>query len=43
MRETLLNIFLRISKIPRKLSHEEKIANFFIDIAKNGLSYFKMV
>lgn len=42
MRETLINNFLRISKIPRESGHEEKIADFFIDVAKeNNLYYFK--
>ena len=30
MRETLINNFLRISKIPRKSGHEEKIADFLL-------------
>lgn len=34
MRQTLINNFIRISKIPRESGHEEKIANFFVDIAK---------
>jgi len=42
MRETLINNFLRISKIPRQSGHEEKIADFFVNIArKNNLYYFK--
>lgn len=42
MRETLINNFLRISKIPRKSGDESKIADFFINIAKqNHLYYFK--
>lgn len=42
MRETLINNFLRISKIPRESGHEEKIADFFVNIAKeNNLYYFK--
>lgn len=42
MIQTLINNFLRISKIPRESGHEEKIANFFINIAKeNNLYYFK--
>ncbi len=42
MNETLINNFLRISKIPRESGHEEKIANFFVDVAKeNNLYYFK--
>lgn len=42
LRETLINNFLRISKIPRESGHEEKIAEFFVNIAKeNNLYYFK--
>ncbi len=42
MKETLINNFLRISKIPRESGHEEKIADFFVNIAKeNNLFYFK--
>ena len=42
MRETLINNFLRISKIPRESGHEEKIANFFVNVAKeSNLYYFK--
>lgn len=42
MRETLINNFLRISKIPRESGHEEKIADFFVNVAKkNNLFYFK--
>lgn len=42
MRETLVNNFLRISKIPRESGHEEKIADFFIQVAKeNNLYSFK--
>lgn len=42
MKETLINNFLRISKIPRKSGHEEKIADFFVNVAKeNNLYYFK--
>lgn len=42
MRETLINNFLRISKIPRESGHEEEIADFFVGVAKeNGLYYFK--
>ena len=41
-RKTIINNFLRISKIPRKSGHEEKIADFFVNIAKeNNLYYFK--
>ncbi len=42
MRENLINNFLRISKIPRESGHEEKIAEFFVNVAKeNNLYYFK--
>ena len=42
MRETLINNFLRISEIPRKSGCEEKIADFFVSVAKNNnLYYFK--
>lgn len=42
MRDLLINNFYRISAIPRKSGKEEKIANFFIDIAnKNGLYSYK--
>lgn len=42
MRETLINNFLRISKIPRESGHEEIIADFFVNVAKeNNLYYFK--
>lgn len=42
MRETLINNFLRISRIPRESGHEEKIADFFVNVAKeNNLYYFK--
>ncbi|MCI9435297.1 MAG: aminoacyl-histidine dipeptidase [Bacilli bacterium] len=42
MLETLTSNFLRISKIPRESGHEEKIADFFISVArKNHLYYFK--
>lgn len=42
MRETLINNFLRISKFPRESGHEEKIADFFVNVAKaNNLYYFK--
>lgn len=42
MRETLINNFLRISKIPRESGYEEKIADFFVNVAKeNNLYYFK--
>lgn len=42
MKDTLLNNFLRISSIPRESGNEEKIADFFIDIAqKNNLYFYK--
>ena len=42
IREILIDNFLRISKISRESGHEEKIADFFINIAKeNNLYYFK--
>ncbi|MDE6285097.1 MAG: M28 family peptidase, partial [Bacilli bacterium] len=42
MKETLISNFLRISKIPRESGHEEKIADFFVNVAKeNNLYYFK--
>lgn len=42
MRDILINNFLRISKIPRESGHEEKIANFFVNVAKeNNLYYLK--
>lgn len=42
IKETLINNFLRISKIPRESGHEEKIAEFFVNVAqKNNLHFFK--
>ncbi len=42
MKETLIKNFLRISKIPRESGNEEKIADFFVNVAKeNQLTYFK--
>ena len=42
MREILLNNFLKISSIPRKSGCEEKIADFFCNIAiKNNLYFYK--
>lgn len=42
MRETLINNFLRISKIPRESGQEGEIADFFVNVAKeNNLYYFK--
>ena len=41
-KEKLITNFLRISKIPRESGQEEKIADFFVKIAKeNHLYYFK--
>ena len=41
-RKTIINNFLRISKIPRESGHEGKIADFFVNTAKeNNLYYFK--
>ena len=39
MRETLINNFLRISKIPRESGQEEKKANFFVNVAKENKLY----
>lgn len=42
MRENLINNFLRICNIPRESGNEEKIADFFVNLAKqNNLYYFK--
>ena len=42
MRETLINNFLRISKIPRMSGHEKEISDFFVKIAKeNELEYYQ--
>ena len=42
MENVLLNNFLRISSVPRGSGYEEKIANFFVEIAKqNNLYYYK--
>ncbi len=42
IKETLVNNFLRISKIPRQSGNEEGIANFFINIAcDNNLYCYK--
>lgn len=42
MKEKLLSNFLRISSIPRESGHEDKIADFFVEVAKkNNLFYFK--
>ena len=34
MRESLINNFLRISKIPIESGREEKISDFFVNVAK---------
>lgn len=39
MRETLINNFLRISKIPRESGNESKIADFFVDVAKKMVCF----
>lgn len=42
MKNLLVNNFYRISAIPRQSGNEEKIANFFVDVAKkNNLYYYK--
>ena len=42
MKETLINNFLRISKIPRKSGEEKQISDFFVNIAKeNNLYYYQ--
>lgn len=42
MRETLINNFLIISKIPRESGNEDRIADFFVNVAKeNNLYYLK--
>ena len=42
VKDTLINNFLRISKIPRESGHEEQIADFLVNVAKdNNLYYFK--
>lgn len=42
MKDLLINNFYRIAAIPRQSGNEEKIANFFVDVAKkNGLYYYK--
>ena len=40
MKEVLLKNFKKISSIPRKSGHEEKIADFLCDIAKKNDLYF---
>ncbi len=37
MKETLINNFLRISKIPRESGNEGKIVDFFVNIAKENI------
>ena len=34
--ETLKKNFLRISEIPRGSGHEDKIADFFVQVAREG-------
>ena len=42
MRETLINNFLRISKIPRMSGNEKQISDFFVEVAKkNHLDFFQ--
>lgn len=42
MREKLIDNFIRIAKIYRESGHEEKIADFFVDVAtKNNYNWFK--
>lgn len=42
MRDRLLNNFKKIASIPRQSGHEEKIADFFVEVAKkNHLEYLK--
>ena len=42
MKDLLINNFCRVSAIPRQSGNEEKIANFFVDVAnKNNLYYYK--
>lgn len=40
IRNQLINNFLRISKVPRESGHEEKIADFFVNVAKKNLLYY---
>ena len=40
IKKKLINNFLRIAKIPRESVHEEKIAEFFINIAKEKKIYY---
>lgn len=39
MKDTLINNFMRISRIPRESGHEEKIADFFMNVAKEKKLY----
>ena len=42
MRETLINNFLRIAKVPRMSGNEKKISDFFVEVAKNNnLEYYQ--
>ena len=42
MRDVLIHNFLRVSEIPRSSGNEEKIADFFVQVAKdNNLYYFR--
>ena len=42
MRDVLIRNFLRISEIPRSSGNEGKIADFFVQVAKdNNLYYFR--
>ena len=40
MKDTLINNFLRISKIPRMSGNEKQISDFFVEIAKNNNLYY---
>ena len=42
MKDTLINNFLRISKIPRMSGNEKQISDFFVEVAKNNnLDYYQ--
>ena len=42
MRDVLIHNFLRVSEIPRSSGNEEKIADFFVQVAEdNNLYYFR--
>ena len=42
MKDTLINNFLRISKIPRMSGKEKQISDFFVEVAKrNNLDYYQ--